>query len=167
MRSLDGIAAFITPWARWLIDEPTRRDLLHGRWLGHGVHPVMTDIPLGLWMSGTLLDLVGGPESAPAARRLIGLGLAAALPTAVTGVAEWAAIDSQRDRRTGIFHALVNDAALGCYAASWLTRRRRRTPAATGWALAGAAAAAVGGYFGGHLAAARKISSRHPAFETD
>lgn len=168
MAALDGIDDALRPLARRLIDRPGRRDLLHGRWLGHGVHPLMTDFPLGMWTSATVLDLIGGPQSRPAARRLVALGVVSAVPTAVTGLAEWAAIDSRRDRRTGVLHALVNSAALACYTASWLARRRgRRATAGTGWALLGGVAASAGGYFGGHLTEVRKVSSRHPAFEDD
>ena len=34
-------------------------DLLHGKWLGHPLHPVLTDLTLGAWVSGAALDLIG------------------------------------------------------------------------------------------------------------
>ena len=40
---------------------PARRDVknfLHGTWLGHPLHPVMTDIPLGAWTATLLLDAI-------------------------------------------------------------------------------------------------------------
>jgi uncharacterized membrane protein len=164
---LDRIDRALRPVGAALIRDERRRNLLHGHWLGHGVHPLMTDFPLGLWMSGTVLDLVGGPGSRNAARRLVGLGVLAALPTAVTGMAEWSAIDEQRDRRTGIVHAAVNTTALGCYAASWSARRQERQARATLLALTGGVVATVGGFFGGHLTEVRKVSSRHPSFDRD
>jgi uncharacterized membrane protein len=163
-QGLDAADRALRPAARRLIEPPALRDVLHGRWLGHAVHPLMTDFPLGLWTSGTVLDLVAGPEGRTAARRLIGLGVIAALPTAVTGLAEWAALDEQRDRRTGVVHAAVNVTALAAYTASWVARRRGRHGTGTALGLAGGVAATVGGFFGGHLTEARKISSRHPAF---
>ncbi|MDQ6642413.1 MAG: hypothetical protein M3Y66_07965, partial [Actinomycetota bacterium] len=54
---------------------------LRGGWLGHGVHPVLTDLPLGCWVSATLVDLVGGHQGRTAATRLVGIGVASALPT--------------------------------------------------------------------------------------
>ena len=36
------------------------RDVLHGTWLGHPLHPVHTDIPLGAWTVAGILDLSGG-----------------------------------------------------------------------------------------------------------
>ena len=161
---LDGLDRAVRPAAERLIRSPRARGILHGHWLGHGIHPLMTDFPLGMWLSGTLLDLTAGPDLRPAARRLIGMGALAALPTVLTGVAEWAAIDGQRDRRTGLVHAGVNSSALGLYALSWLARRRDRHVTGTVLAVSGGLAATAGGFFGGHLSEVRKISSRHPAF---
>jgi uncharacterized membrane protein len=162
---LDAIDRTLRPVADALIRDRRRRSLLHGHWLGHGVHPMLTDFPLGMWTSATLLDLVGGPASRPAAQRLTGLGVLAAIPTALTGLAEWGAVDSVRDRRTGIVHAAVNSVALACYAGSWMSRRRGRHAGATALALAGGVAGTIGGFFGGHLTEVRHVSSRHPAFE--
>lgn len=164
--ALDGLDAALAPLADPLVARPGLRGVLHGHWLGHAVHPLMTDFPLGMWMSGTLLDLVGGEESRPAARRLIGLGVAAALPTVVTGLAEWAAIGSRPERRTGALHAAINGTALACYAVSWV-RRRRRPGAGVLLAVAGGVTATAGGYLGGHLTEVRKVSSRHPAFDRE
>ncbi|MGK5450675.1 (2Fe-2S)-binding protein, partial [Streptomyces radiopugnans] len=36
------------------------RDALHGRWLGHAVHPLMVQVPIGTWMSAAVLDLLPG-----------------------------------------------------------------------------------------------------------
>jgi uncharacterized membrane protein len=163
--ALDAVDRVVRPVLVAVIRTPRSRSLLHGHWLGHAVHPMMTDFPLGLWLSGTLLDLVGGRETAPAAQRLIGLGVLAALPTAVTGAAEWAAVDARRDRRTGIVHAAVNTAALGLYAASWRQRLKGRRARGIGLALVGGITATTGGFFGGHLTEVRKVSSRHPSFD--
>jgi uncharacterized membrane protein len=165
--ALDSVDRAVRPVAAALIRNPTARSILHGHWLGHAVHPLLTDLPIGMWTSASVLDLVGGKGSAPSARRLVGAGLLAALPTAVTGAAEWGAVDAQRDRRTGLVHAAANTVALGFYAASWRARGRGAQTRGAGLALAGALATGVGGFFGGHLIEARKVSSRNPAFEND
>ena len=33
------------------------KDMLNGTWLGHSLHPVLTDVPLGAWSGTMLLDL--------------------------------------------------------------------------------------------------------------
>lgn len=165
LASLDQLDRLLAPLAKRLVADPQVRTLLQGQWLGHAVHPLMTDFPLGMWTSGTVLDLVGGARSRPAAQRLIGLGVAAALPTAATGLAEWATLREPRERRTGVLHAAVNSAALVCYAASWSARRRDRHALGALLAIVGGCTASAGGYLGGHLTEVRKVSSFHPAFE--
>ena len=163
--SLDSLADVIRPLAQGLVADPGRRDLLQGEWLGHAVHPLLTDLPIGFWTSANVLDLVGGPSARPAARRLVALGIACAIPTALTGLAEWAGLQTTRDRRTASAHALGNTVALTCYTASWVARRRQRWTTGVILGLAGASAASVSGYLGGHLSEARKVSTRHPAFK--
>ncbi|MBA3309028.1 MAG: DUF2231 domain-containing protein [Nocardioidaceae bacterium] len=162
--SLDWFARALRPAADALIASPGRRYVLHGTWLGHAVHPVLTDLPIGFWTSTNVLDLVGGRQSRPAARRLLALGVLSAVPTVATGVAEWATT-GQREKRVGVVHAAANAVALGLYAASYSARSRDRHAQGVALALAGSATATVGGYLGGHLTAVRKVSSRHPGFE--
>jgi hypothetical protein len=149
---------------RNLFASGTRGSVLRGEWLGHAVHPLLTDVTLGSWTSATLLDLVGGPDSSTAAQKLVGTGLLAAGPTAWTGWAEWSAAGS-RDKRVGLVHAVTNAAAIGMYTGSWLARRRGRHGTGAGLALAGAAVSAVGAYLGGHLLEARKVASHHPMYD--
>ena len=61
-----------------------------GTWLGHALHPMLTDVVIGTFLSATLLDVVGGDEDGEAGAKLIGIGMAAYLPTALTGVNDWA-----------------------------------------------------------------------------
>jgi hypothetical protein len=163
-RTLDRLDAAPAALADALISSRRRRDVLQGRWLGHAVHPLMTDFPLGMWASASALDLFGGPASRPATERLLAMGLAAAVPTAVTGMAEWGETQGP-DRRVGVVHALTNTAALGLYGASLVSRRRGRHGRGVLLGLAGGAVATAGGYLGGHLTLARKVSSAHPEFE--
>ena len=53
------------------------------------------------------LDLSSDPGMRRAATRLVGLGLVAAAPTALTGWSEWAGAD-EGTRRVGIIHAGAN-----------------------------------------------------------
>lgn len=162
--ALDGSRRAAQQVADVLLADGTRRDLLHGTWLGHALHPVMTDLPIGCWVSASLLDLLGGTQSRPAATRLVGIGLAAAVPTAVTGLAEWG-VTGEREQRVGVVHAAANTVALGLYAASYTARCQGRHRRGAVLALAGSAAVGVGGYLGGHLVSARKVSTRHPVFD--
>lgn len=160
---LDGAVDALRGLAAGLVADRDVRDLLEGRALGHALHPVLTDAPLGLWSSAVALDLVGGRAARPAARRLVGLGVLATVPAVATGLAEWARTD-QRSQRVGVVHAAANTVGLALFAASWIARGRGHHARGTGLALAGAAAAGVGGYLGGHLAIARNVGSRDEAY---
>ena len=160
---LDAAVRAFEPRIRQVFGTGARAALLRGDWLGHAVHPPLTDLVLGTWTSAVVLDLCGGSEFSAASQRLIGAGLLAVGPTAWAGWAEWSAA-GQRDKRVGLVHAVTNGLAIAMYAASWGARRRGRHGTGVGLALAGAAASAVGGYLGGHLASARKLGSHHPAY---
>jgi hypothetical protein len=161
--ALDGAVRALQPKIRTAFATGPRGSFLRGDWLGHALHPILTDVVLGTWTSATILDVAGGPESSAAAQRLVGTGLLAVGPTAWTGWAEWSAA-GPREQRVGVVHAVVNAVAIGSYAASWHARRRGRHETGARLALAGAAVSGLGAYLGGHLAIARKVGSRNPAF---
>jgi uncharacterized membrane protein len=161
--SLDTLADRLAPLVKPLVSPPRLRDVLRGRWLGHALHPLLTDFPLGAWTCTSLLDLFGGRRSRPAAEGLLAFGLATAVPTVLAGAAEWTAT-SGRERRVGVVHAGINTAALSLYTASLISRRRHHHTLAVGLGVAGGITATVGGYFGGHLTLARKVGTADPAF---
>jgi hypothetical protein len=160
---LDAAVQAIEPTIRSTFGTGIRGSVLRGDWLGHAVHPLLTDLVLGTWTSASLLDLFGGPESSAAAQRLVGAGLLAVGPTAWAGWAEWSAA-GPRDKRVGLVHAGTIAFAISLYAASWVARRRGRHGSGARLALAGATLSGVAGYLGSHLAVARKLGSRDPAF---
>jgi nitrite reductase/ring-hydroxylating ferredoxin subunit len=122
------------------------RDALHGVWLGHPLHPLLAQVPLGTWLSASVLD--AWPGNATASRRLVLTGLAASVPAALAGSADWSEQHEQQ-MRVGVVHALANSAAIGWYAASVAAR----APAAARLLrLAGLTTAAAGGLLGGHMA---------------
>lgn len=161
--ALDGPVHALEPHIRRAFGTGKRGSVLRGEWLGHAVHPLLTDVVLGTWTSATVLDLVGGRDSAAAAQRLVATGLLTVGPTAWTGWAEWSAA-GPRDKRVGLVHAATNAVAIGAYTASWVARRSGRHDSGARWALVGATVSGLGAYLGGHLTEARKVSSRHPAY---
>jgi len=162
--ALDRPVRALEPSIRSAFGTGRRASVLRGEWLGHAIHPLLTDVVLGTWTSATLLDLFGGRRSSAAAQRLVGAGLLAVAPTAWAGWAEWSAA-GPREKRVGLVHAVTNAVAISVYAASWTARRNGRHRAGARLALAGATVSGVGAYLGGHLTEARKVSSRHPAYD--
>jgi hypothetical protein len=161
---LDAAVHAIAPTIESVFGTGERAAILRGDWLGHTLHPLLTDLVLGSWTSANILDVCGGPESAAAAQRLIGVGLLAVGPTAWTGWAEWSAA-GPRDKRVGLVHAASNALGISLFAASWMARRGGRHRSGVRAALVGSAILAFGGYLGSHMALARKLGSRHPAYE--
>jgi nitrite reductase/ring-hydroxylating ferredoxin subunit/uncharacterized membrane protein len=129
---------------------PALAGLLSGTWLGHPLHPLLTDLPIGFWTSAWFLDVVGGRSKRDAARTLVGIGVLTAVPTAASGLSDWADTVG-RTRRVGLVHAAVNTLGLTCYALSWLARRRRHHGVGVILGMVGATAATGAAYFGGHL----------------
>lgn len=162
--ALDGPVEALEPSVRSAFGTGTRASLLRGDWLGHALHPLLTDLVIGTWTSASVLDLLGGRDSAASAQKLVATGLLAAGPTEWTGWAEWSAAPGHREKRVGVVHASTNALAISVYAASWVARRRGRQGTGAGLALAGATISGFGAYLGGHLTTARKVGSRHPAY---
>ncbi|CAL9667823.1 Rieske 2Fe-2S domain-containing protein [Streptomyces sp. enrichment culture] len=165
-RFLDGVErwprgdAVIDALSRGVRALPLRggRDLLHGRWLGHPVHPLLVQVPVGSWLSAAVLDL--RPGRAREAGSLIAVGLAAAAPAALAGAVDWADLH-RRQQRVGLVHALANTAAVGLYAASLACRVKGRTKAGRGLGFLGLTAVATGGVLGGHLAYRQAAGANH------
>jgi nitrite reductase/ring-hydroxylating ferredoxin subunit/uncharacterized membrane protein len=149
------------------VGPSTLKDVLSGTWMGHALHPILTDVVIGSWVSASLLDLLGGEGSDKAARRLIAVGIAAYPATAVTGLSDWADSESvdEKVRRVGLVHAAVNAVALGLYTASLTSRRRGRRGRGIALAMAGAGVMSVGGHLGGHLAFRLGVGVDQTAFD--
>ena len=135
-------------------------ELLHGgRWAGHALHPALSDLPIGFWSGSLLLDVVNKDDAAdggtwgPAAT-LSAAGLAAAVATATTGVADWTVSDNE-DRRVGLFHGLLNGVAVVLQSASLAARLAGRRTPAVGLGAASMAVTAAAGFVGGHLVQGR------------
>jgi nitrite reductase/ring-hydroxylating ferredoxin subunit/uncharacterized membrane protein len=123
------------------------KDFLNGTWLGHPLHPVLTDAAIGAWVTGAVLDLLGEEGGADAA---LGLGIVCALPTAASGLADWHDQNDQ-PRRMGLAHAMFNSGALALFVGSWLARKGGNREAGIGLSTAALALATCGAYLGGEL----------------
>ena len=133
------------------------RDALHGVWLGHPVHPVLVQVPVGAWLSAAFLDTVGNEDGA---RHLIGLGLLASAPAAVAGWADWSEQHEQQ-MRTGVVHAAANSAAITLYTGSLVARARQRTGLGKALGYAGLAAVALASMLGGDISYRQAGGANH------
>jgi nitrite reductase/ring-hydroxylating ferredoxin subunit/uncharacterized membrane protein len=163
---LDGPAEAWARKVRGALDPGPVKDALSGTWLGHPLHPLLTDIPIGTWTSATLLDVLGGKRSQEAAERLIAIGVLAAVPTSITGSNDWADTTPASDsvRRIGAVHAVANSLALALYGSSLAARRRGRRGRGVALALAGLGVLGLGGHLGGHLSYDKAVGVQNTAF---
>ncbi len=170
VEALDGPAKAIGRQIRNLLPAGGGiKDILSGTWIGHALHPLLTDVPIGTWTSATLLDVFGGRASRPAAKKLIGVGLAAAAPTALTGWTDWADTEPGSDavRRIGMVHAVSNVTAAALYGASYAARRRGAHTTGVLFGLAGAGAMGAGGWLGGDLSYTRGVGVNETLFRNE
>lgn len=148
--SLDRVAKPVAKAVTKAVAGRPLKDLLSGTWLGHPLHAMLTDVPIGSWTSAFVLDVAGGERARPAAKTLVGVGVVTALPTAASGLSDWSDLLGG-ERRVGLVHAAANTVAVGFYSLSWLARRKGRYGAGLSWGFAGAGVATLGGFLGGHL----------------
>ena len=141
-----------------LLGDGPVSDALRGRPLGHALHPVLVQVPIGAVLSAAVLDVVQGRSAQSQSRLLMGVAWMSLAPAALSGWAEWVHAD-ERTQRVGIAHAGLNATAAMASALSYLARRRGWSPAAA--ALTGVAALALsaGGVLGGHMSLVRKYAS--------
>jgi nitrite reductase/ring-hydroxylating ferredoxin subunit/uncharacterized membrane protein len=147
--ALDGIGDRLQAVTNSVIRPQRVRDLLHGTWLGHPLHPVLVQAPVGAFLSAAVLDLLPGQRRA--AGTLIAAGTAASLPAAAAGITDWATLGREQ-RRVGLVHATGNTVALSLYVGSLAARGRGRPGLGRALAYAGLSAAGASAYLGGHLA---------------
>ncbi|MDQ1705188.1 MAG: hypothetical protein QOF18_1554 [Frankiaceae bacterium] len=161
---LDPVVKAVKSVVTALLKPQAVRDALHGVWLGHPLHPVLTDVPIGTWSAAAILDAV--PGTGPAASTLIAIGCASAVPTAVSGWADWSQLHPPQ-QRVGLVHAAANVTGLGLYTASLLARAKGHTLRGKALAYAGFGAVMAGGYLGGHLVFRQAAGTNHVADTLD
>jgi nitrite reductase/ring-hydroxylating ferredoxin subunit/uncharacterized membrane protein len=163
---LDSAAKAVGKAVRDGVGHGPLKDALSGTWLGHPLHPMLTDIVIGSFTSASLLDVLGRGTGA-ASERLIASGLLAYLPTAAAGISDWADTEVVDDgiRRVGVIHAGCNAAGASLYALSWRARKRgaHRIGAALG--LAGLTVMSAGGYLGGYLSLTKGVGPAQTVFD--
>lgn len=162
-RALDPAARKATDLVHSALRNPAAADALHGRWLGHPLHPALAQAPVGAALSATVLDTAAllAPDDARraghrrGARLLTLVAVLTSLPAAAAGAADYADLHEEQ-QRTGTVHAMTNAAALLLWVAALLSPRGGRRLATAGTAIAGASAA-----LGGHLSQRWAAGAHH------
>ena len=147
-QSLDAVSDRLQKIVTTAVRPRAVRNLLHGTWLGHPLHPVLIHAPIGALLSAAVLDAIPGQERS--ATTLIKVGTAAAPATMIAGWTDWSQLPPAA-RRVGLVHAASNAVALGLYLASLSARAAGKTTRGKALAYAGVSVLGAGAYLGGHL----------------
>ena len=112
----------------WLFQGiPAVRDLLVGRWLGHPLHAVLTDAPIGILFLVIVFDVLGNPGAATVT---LAVGILAMVGAALAGFADYADTDGKaRERAT--LHATLMVTTLLLYLVSLALRLGSGSAAST------------------------------------
>jgi nitrite reductase/ring-hydroxylating ferredoxin subunit/uncharacterized membrane protein len=161
-RSLDAVSDKLQAAVQAVAKPQRLRDLLHGTWLGHPLHPMLVQLPVGSFVSAAILDLL--PGKSRSATTLIAVGTAGVAPAVAAGLLDWSQMTRDR-RRVGLVHASANAVAVGLYAASLVARLRGRTTRGKALGFAGLSVAGLGAYLGGHLSYAQSGGANQAAPE--
>jgi nitrite reductase/ring-hydroxylating ferredoxin subunit/uncharacterized membrane protein len=164
MEGLDRFAKPVAGAVGKVLRARVIRNLLSGTNLGHPLHPMLTDVPIGAWTMSTLLDTVGGVAAEPAADLLVGAGIIAAVPTAASGLNDWSDTHGA-ETRVGLVHAMANTATLGLYLASLTARARGNRRGGRALGAAGFGMLIAGAYLGGHLSYVKGVNVNRTAWE--
>ena len=158
---LDPVVRIDQTVARAVLQPRQLRELLQGVPQGHPLHPTLVQVPLGAWVSAGVLDMVPGAERS--AKLLVGVGVLAAVPAALAGLADYADL-RERQARVALVHAAANGTAIVLYSASFLARGKGRQGLGKCLAFAGFGTAALGGFLGGHLTYRQGAAVDRPEF---
>ncbi|MGD0474630.1 MAG: Rieske (2Fe-2S) protein [Candidatus Velthaea sp.] len=163
---IGALAERVQPVIKDLLAKAGQRvqDVLHGSVLGHPLHAIITDVPIGAWTVTAALDaceLAGGPRDAGADAALV-IGLAGAAGAIVSGWADWSDTDAG-PRTLGLAHAMVNAAAVSGYLVSLTLRRSGHRRAGLLTALGAYSVISAGAYIGGELSFGRLLGVKHTA----
>lgn len=142
------------------------KNALHGTWIGHPLHPILTDIPIGAWsvalVCDALEDISGRKEFRKGADVAVAVGLVGAVGSAVTGLTDWSDTDG-RARKVGLVHGMLNLTGAALYGASLIFRNKRKRNLGRGFGVLGYAAVMASGYLGGELVYSEQVGVNHAA----
>jgi uncharacterized membrane protein len=89
-------------------------DLLKGKWLKHPLHPIIVHVPMAMWPSALIFDLlsqwqIGGNALVRLSFYAIIFGLVASLLAVPTGVLDWSGIKKEKPAwKIGLYHMMLN-----------------------------------------------------------
>jgi len=143
----------------------TVADVLHGIPLGHPLHPLLTDIPIGAWTFSALFDVLSilnpfNRSYRQTADELTALGVISSVPTAIAGLTDYSTIKEEA-ADYGLLHGILNLSGLLLYILSWRARSRKHRMAGIGYAMLGMTVISVSAWLGGEMVYRLRVGTNH------
>lgn len=146
----------------------TVQNVLNGVWLGHPLHPMLTDVPVGAWTCTEVLDVLarrsGDRSLEKASDVTLAIGLIAGLGSAATGATDWADTYGE-ERRVGLLHGLTMVSGVTTYSLSLLARLAGNRGLGSNLAHLGYLLISAGAYLGAEEVFDIGYGVNHAAFE--
>ena len=87
-------------------------NFLKGKWLGHPLHPILVHVPMAMWPSALIFDLLSrwnGNAMVRLSFYAIIFGLVTSLLAVPTGVVDWSGIKKEKPAwKIGLYHMILN-----------------------------------------------------------
>jgi len=122
----------------------------------HPIHPMLVVLPIGLWVTALVFDVIhaltGHPTMRTAAFWNVGAGVVGAVLAAIPGFVDWLGLTG-RAARLGTYHMLLNLGAVAVFAVNWWVRTRVAgdSPWPLILSIVGVSAVIFSGWLGGEL----------------
>jgi nitrite reductase/ring-hydroxylating ferredoxin subunit/uncharacterized membrane protein len=143
------------------------QDFLNGSWLGHSLHPVLTDVVIGGSTVAVLLEIIGwfGVDGLrPAIAWTLGLTWLAAIGTIVTGLTDYKDTATGDERNLAGVHGLINIVATIAFIVAFVAYLGPDGSLGPVLLIAGYLVISVGAYIGGHVVFKYGYMVNHNAF---
>jgi nitrite reductase/ring-hydroxylating ferredoxin subunit/uncharacterized membrane protein len=136
-------------------------DFLNGKYIGHPLHPILTDLPIGAFTFAMMFDVMstGRKKPSKAATTLLAVGLASVPLTALAGAVDWQHTWG-KTKRVGMGHIMLNSLGSSVIAGSLVSRLSGKGPARTLNYL-GNGILTLSAYLGGHLVYEARVGAKH------
>jgi nitrite reductase/ring-hydroxylating ferredoxin subunit/uncharacterized membrane protein len=143
------------------------QDFLNGSWLGHSLHPVLTDVVIGGSTVAVLLEIIGwfGVDGLrPAIAWTLGLTWLAAIGAIVTGLTDYKDTATGDERNLAGMHGLINIVATIAFIVAFVAYLGPGGSLGPVLLIAGYLVVSVGAYIGGHVVFKYGYMVNHNAF---
>jgi nitrite reductase/ring-hydroxylating ferredoxin subunit/uncharacterized membrane protein len=165
----NGIAAVSRGFYR-LLGSPGKRlqDFLNGSWLGHALHPVLTDVVIGGATMAIFLDILrvffSVTDLETATAWTLGLTTLSGVGAILTGLTDFKDTGEGDERNIAGLHGVINIVAIVIFTVSLLQRGGGSHDAAFWTLLIGYLVISLGSYIGGHVVYKFGYMVNHNAF---